>query len=103
MHGFSLVAQAEATFRCGARAFHCSGLSCGAQPLGASASVTANAGSVVVALRLQSMASAMGSRAWAQWPMGLVALQLACGIFPRPGIELVSPALAGGFFFFFFF
>ena len=67
-----------ATLRCSARASHCDGFSCcGARALGARASV-------VVACRLSSCGT------WAQ---------LLCGMWdlPRPGLEPVSPALAGGF------
>ena len=63
---------------CGARASHCSGFSCcGAWDLGMQASV-------VAACRLSSC----GARAWllhSMWDL------------PGPGIEPVSPALAGRF------
>ena len=67
-----------ATLHCGARASHCSGFSCcRAQALGTRASV-------VVAHRLSSCGS------WAQLRHGMWDL-------PGPGIEPVSPALAGRF------
>ena len=79
-----------ATLHCGARASNCSGFSCcGAQALGAWASV-------VMARRLSSCGmralecrlSSCGTQA-----------QLLCGMWdlPRPGLEPMSPALAGGF------
>ena len=67
-----------ATLRCGARASHCGGFSCcGARALGAWASV-------VVARGFNSC----GSRA---------SLLRGMWDLPRPGLEPVSPALAGGF------
>ena len=75
---------------CGAQASHCGGFSCcGARTLGMKVSV-------VVAHRLSSCGSrapecrlsSCGTRA-----------HLLCGMWesPRPGLELVSPTLAGGF------
>ena len=67
-----------ATLRCGAWASHCGGSSCcGAQAPGVWASV-------VVARGLSSCGAQT---------------QLLCGMWdlPRPGLEPVSPALAGGF------
>ena len=76
--GFLQLWRAGATLHCSVRASHCGGLSCcGAQALGAWASV-------VVAHRLS------GCGTWAQLLHGMWDL-------PRPGIEPVSPALAGGF------
>ena len=49
MHGLSLVVVRGATLRCGARASHCGGFSCGARALGTRASV-------VVARGLSSVA-----------------------------------------------
>ena len=60
----------EATLRCSARASHCSGFSCGR------------------ARALERMLSSCGTRAYL--PRGMWDL-------PGPGIEPVSPALAGGF------
>ena len=79
MCGLSLVAASGgyySSLRCAG--FYCGGFSgCGARPLGIWASV-------VVARGLSSC----GSRAW-----------LLCGMWdlPGPGIETVSPELAGGF------
>ena len=76
--GFLQLRGAGATLHCAARASHCGGFSCcGAQVLGAGASI-------VVARRLSSC----GARALllrGMWDL------------PGPGIEPVSPALAGGF------
>ena len=88
--GFLQLRRVGATLRCGVRASHCSGFSCcGARALGMQASV-------VVARRLSSCGlqalerrlSSCGTRA-----------QLLCGMWdlPGPGLEPVSPALAGGF------
>ena len=82
--------RARAALRCGARASHCGGFSCcRAQALGARASVVvvrelSSCGSRAPECRLSSC----GARA-----------QLLCGMWdlPRPGLEPVSPALAGGF------
>ena len=88
--GFLQLWRARATLHCGARASHCSGFSCcGARALGAWVSV-------IVAHRLSSCGlralecrlSSCGARA-----------QLLHGMWdlPRPGLEPMSPALAGGF------
>ena len=80
--GFLQLQQAGSTLRCGAGASHCGGFSwCGVQALGAQA----------------QQLWLVGSRAQAQqlWCTSLVApwhVDL-----PRPGLEPVSPALAGGF------
>ena len=75
--GFLQLWQAGATLRCSAHASHCSGFSCGAWALGVCASV-------VVARRFSSC----GTQA-----------ELLRGMWdlPRPGIEPMFPALAGGF------
>ena len=76
--GFLQLQRAGPTLCCSVRASHCSGFSCcGARALGARASV-------VVERRLSSC----GARA-----------QLLCGMWDllRPGIDPMSPALAGGF------
>ena len=79
-----------ATLHCGARASHCSGFSrCGAQALGAWASVVAARGLSSCGSRaLECRLSSCGARA-----------QLLRGMWdlPGPGLEPVSPALAGGF------
>ena len=69
---FSSCGGRGATLHCGARASHCRGLSC----CGAQAPIT------------ERRLSSCGSRA-----------QLLRGMWglPRPGLEPVSPALAGGF------
>ena len=89
--GFLQLRQAGATLCCGARASHCGGFSCcGARALGTRASV-------VVARRPQS------SRASVVIVCGLSSCgaraQLLCSMWdlPGPGIEPLSPALAGGF------
>ena len=89
--GLPLVAASGgATLCCGAQAPHCSGFSCcGARALGAWASV-------VVARGLSSC----GSRALERRLGSCGArTQLLCGMWdlPRPGLEPVTPALAGGF------
>ena len=88
--GFLWLRRAGATLCCGARASHCGGFSCwGAWALGARASI-------IVARRLSSCGSrALGRRlsncgSRAQLLRGMWDL-------PRPGLEPVSPALAGGF------
>ena len=76
--------------RCGARASHCGGFSCcGAWALGAWASV-------VVARRLSSCSSRAPEHGLSS--CGAQA-QLLPGMWdlPGPGLEPVSPALAGGF------
>ena len=88
--GFLQLGRAGATLRCGVRASHCSGFSCcGAQALGAWASLVvarglSNCGSQVLECRLSSCG------AQAQLHHGMWDL-------PGPGLEPVSPALAGGF------
>ena len=75
-HGLSLAAASGGYSLCGARASHCGGFSCcRARALGVWASV-------VVARGLQSAGSVV------------VAHKLSCS---GPGLEHVSPALAGGF------
>ena len=76
--GFLQLQRAGATLRCGARASHCGGFSCcRARALGMRVSV-------IVAHRLSSCG------AWAQLLRGMWDL-------PGPGLEPVSPALAGRF------
>ena len=87
--GFFQLQRAGATLRCGARSSHCSGLSCGAQAPGLWASV-------VVAHRLSSCGS------WAlehRLSSCGARVQFLCSMWdlPRPGLEPVSPALAGRF------
>ena len=85
--GFLKLRRAGATLRCGAWASHCGGFSCcGAQALGARASV-------VVARRLRARAlerrlNSCDAQAY-----------LLCSMWdlPGPGIEPMSPALAGRF------
>ena len=82
--------RAGATLHCGVWASHCGGFSCcGAHALGARASV-------VVAHGLNSCGSRAVERRLSS--CGARAL-LLCGMWdlPRPGIEPVSPALAGRF------
>ena len=82
--------RAGATLCCGARASHCGGFSCcGARALGAWASVVvacglSSCGSQAVERRLSSCG------AWAYLLHGMWDL-------PGPGLEPMSPALAGGF------
>ena len=79
----------EATLRCSAWASHCSGFSCcGAQALSAWASVVVARGLSSCGLRaLERRLSSYGAQAY-----------LLCGMWdlPGPGLEPVSPALAGG-------
>ena len=88
--GFLQLRRAGATLRCGARASHCGGFSCcRAQALGAQASVVVARGLSSCGLRaLEHRLSSCGTRA-----------QLRRGMWdlPGPGLEPVSPALAGGF------
>ena len=88
--GFLQLWRAGATLRCGVRASHCGGFSCcRARALGAWASV-------VVACRL----SRCGSRALEHRLSNCgTRAQLLCGMWdlPGPGLEPMSPALAGGF------
>ena len=88
--GFLQLWRAGATLCCGVQTSHCSGFSCcRARALGTQASV-------VVARRLSSCGSqALEHRlsscgTWAQ-------LLHSMWDIPRPGLESVSPALAGGF------
>ena len=88
--GFLQLQQAGATLRCGVWSSHCSGFSCcGAQALGTWASVVVSRGLSSCGSRaLEHRLSSCGT--WAQ---------LLCGMWdlPGPGIEPMSPALAGGF------
>ena len=87
--GYSSLRCAGATLRCGVQASHCGGFSCGAWALGVWASVVvvhglSSCGSRALEHRLRSC----GTRAWllhSMWDL------------PRPGLEPVSLALAGGF------
>ena len=85
-----MLRRAGATLRCGARASHCGGFSCcGARALGTRASV-------VVARGLSSC----GSRALEHRLSSCGALALLLrGMWdpPGPGLEPMSPVLAGGF------
>ena len=87
--GFLQLWQAGATLRCSAQASHCGGFSCcRAQALGARASVVvarglSSCGSRALDCRLGSCGT------WAQ-------LLYSMWDLPRPGLEPVSPALAGG-------
>ena len=86
----SLVAVSGVTLCCGARASHCGGFSCcGARALGARSSV-------VVACGLSSCGSWAPERRLSSY--GAQA-QVLCGMWdlPGPGLEPVSPALAGRF------
>ena len=82
--------RAGATLRCDARASHCSGFShCGAWALGMRASVVvahglSSCGSQALDHRLSSC-GAQASLLHGMWDL------------PGPGLEPVSPALAGGF------
>ena len=82
--------RARATLCCGARASHCGGFSCcRARALGTQASVIAARGLSSCGLRaLECRLSSCGARA-----------QLLQGMWdlPGPGLEPMSPALAGGF------
>ena len=88
--GFLQLWQVGATVRCGVWASHCSGFSCcGAQALGAQASVVAahwlsSRGSRALEHKLSSCGT------WAELLHGMWDL-------PRPGLKPVSPALAGRF------
>ena len=87
---FLQLRRAGATLCCGAWASHCSGFSCcGAWALGARASVVVACGLSSCGSRaLEHRLSSCG--AWAQ---------LLCGMwdFPGPGLEPMSPAMAGRF------
>ena len=88
--GFLQLWRAGATLHCGARASHFGGFSCcRARALGAWASVVVACGLSSCGSRaLECRLSSCGTR-----------IQLLCGLWdpPRPGIEPVSPALAGRF------
>ena len=88
--GFLQLGQAGATLCCGVQASHCGGFSCcGARALGTWASVVAARGLSSCGSRaLEHRLSSCGTRAY-----------LLCGMWdlPGPGIEPMSPALAGGF------
>ena len=88
--GFLQLQRVGATFRCGAQASHCGGFSCcGARALGTWTSVVVARGlSSCSSQALECRLSSCGARA-----------QLLRGMWdlPGPGIEPVSPALAGGF------
>ena len=88
--GFPQLRRVGATLCCGAQASYCHGFSCcGARALGARASVVAS-----------HRLSSCGSRALERRLSSCdTQAQLLCGMWglPRPGLEPVSPALAGGF------
>ena len=87
---FLWLRRAEATLCCGARASHCGSSSCfGAQALGTQASVAAAHRLSSCGLQLQSAGSVVVVHG----------LQLLRGMqdLPGPGLEPVSPALAGRF------
>ena len=88
--GFLQLWRAGATLRCGVWASHCGGFSCcGAQALGTWASVVVAHGlSSCGSWALERRFSSCGT--WAQLLRGMWEL-------PGPGLEPVSPALAGGF------
>ena len=90
MRGLSLVGRVGATLLCGVRASHCSGFSCcGARALGTQASVVVARGlSSCGGRALEHSLSSCGTRA-----------SLVRGMWdlPRPGLEPMSPALAGRF------
>ena len=88
--GVLQLQQAGASLRCGARASHCGGFSCcGAPALGTWASVVAACGlSSCGSQALERRLSSCG--AWAQLLRGMWDL-------PGPGLEPVSPTLAGRF------
>ena len=87
---FLWLRRAGATLHCDARASHCSGFSCcGARALGAQASVAVAQGlSSCGSWALERRLSSCGTRAsllHGMWDL------------PGPGLEPMSPALAGGF------
>ena len=88
--GFLQLRRAGATHCCSARASHCGGFSrCGARALGTWASIVAARGLSSCGSRaLEHRLSSCGARA-----------QLLRGTWdlPRPGLQPLSPALAGGF------
>ena len=90
MRGLSLVAASGAALCCAARASHCGGFSCcRAQALGTWASVVVACGlSSCGSQALERRLSNCGARA--SFLRGMWDL-------PGPGLEPVSPALAGGF------
>ena len=88
--GFLWLRQAGPVLCCGARTSHCGGFSCcGARALGAWAlEVVACGLSSCDAQALEHRLSSCGTQAYllrSMWDL------------PRPGLEPVSPALAGGF------
>ena len=88
--GFLQLRRAGAALRCGAQASHCGGFSCcGARALAARASVVAARGlSSCGSWALERRLSSCGAQAQLlrdMWDL------------PGPGLEPVSPALAGGF------
>ena len=87
---FLQLRRAGATLRCGARASHCSGFSCcGVRALGARASVVGARGLSSCGSRaLESRLSSCGAQA---------SLLRGMWELPGPGLEPMSPALAGGF------
>ena len=88
--GFLQLRRAGATLRCGVWASHCGGFSCcEARALGAQASVVVAHGFSSCGLwALERKLSSCG--AWAQVLRSMQDL-------PGPGLEPMSPALAGGF------
>ena len=88
--GFLQLGRAGATLHCGAQASHCGGFSCcGARSLGAWASVVVAHG--LSSCSSQALERRLSSRgAWAQLLHGMWDR-------PGPGLEPVSPALAGVF------
>ena len=87
--GFLQLWRAGATLHCGAWASHCRGFSCcGARALGVRVVVSTHNFSSCGSRVLERRLSSCGTRAY-----------LLCGMWdlPRPGLEPVSPALAGGF------
>ena len=87
--GFLQLRQAGATLCCGAQASHCRGFSCcRARALGMRASVVVARG--LSSCGLQALEHRLNSVSRAQLLHGMWDL-------PGPGLEPVSPALAGGF------
>ena len=90
MRGLSLVVASRATLHRGAQASHCRGFSCcGARTLGARVSIVVACGlSSCGSQALERRLSSCGTLAYllhGTWDL------------PRPGLEPVSPALAGRF------
>ena len=88
-HSFLQLRRAESTLRCGARASHCGGFSCcRPRALGTWASVVVSHGLSSCGWRaLEHRLSSCGAQAQplhGMWDL------------PGPGLEPVSPALAGG-------